>query len=219
MEEIIALLRQFEAFRKVREEPDLSEFGRFLQKENSENHASADQSELRTDEKVVNDAGIDAMASYLLGGLSAYVEVWIKHTYQDLPIVSLGDFAIIKSVERLDHPSKKEIADRIIMESSTCIESIRRLVKKGLLQEVADEHDKRIKRVSLSEEGKLLSAELDRRMIALGSLLMGDLSSVEKKLMIPILKKLNVFHDQLYRNEEWDNINKRFGINENKEEV
>lgn len=206
MDTIIQLLQDYQEYSQQTGSKNLMFFGEWLrQKHAAEEH-------YLTDEPTVNEAGVNVMASYLLGGLSSYVDVWVKLTYEDLPLLSLGDFGIIKTVERLQRPSKKEIAEANVMERSTCMEAIKRMVKLGLLEESNDEQDRRRKRVSLSLQGRELVQTLDERMTRLGNLLMGNLSEVEKKSLIPVLKKLNDFHQQLYQQKHELDIKKMYDL-------
>lgn len=206
MDDAIRLLTDFQDFTQQTGSSSFILFGEWLKQK------YALQTDYHSDEPHVNEAGLDVIASYLFGGITAYVEVWVKLAYEELPIHSLGDFGILKTVEYMERPSKKDIALQAIMEHSTCIESIKRLIKAGLLQEETDEQDKRVKRVMLTNEGKILSSSLDKKMRGLGSLLIGNLSEVEKKSIILILKKLNEFHHNLYKKKVEVDVKKLYGL-------
>lgn len=206
MDEIIQLLEDYKAYREKGIPGDFGLFGEFLRQK------YADAQEYLTDEEEVNEAGLDVMASYVLGGLTNYVEAWVKLTYQDLPLLSLGDFGIIKTVEFAKNPTKKMIADSVIMERSTCIESIKRLIDKGLLSEETDEKDRRMKRVRLTPYGEEIVQLLYERMRSLGKLLVGNLNEVEKKSLLPPLKKLLDFHEHLYRHKDRQKIKELYKL-------
>lgn len=193
MQDIINLLKEYKTFKDARDSSNLAEFGRWLFARNEKvNLGSSGQPE-------VDSHGLNAMVSYLMGGMIGYTEAWLKVTFHDLPVVSLIDFGILKTVELSGNPSKTEIADKVIAERTTTIESIKRMVSLGLLKETEDKDDKRVRRVSLTEKGKKLLLVLNKKMIALGNLLVGDLSRQEKNQFGVILKKLNQFHATLYR--------------------
>lgn len=206
MDHIIQLLQDYQAYQETGLGEDLGLFGEWLRQK------YIDKENIQTDEEDVNEAGLDIMVSYMLGGMSAYMDYWVKQFYHDLPLVSMGDFGIIKSVEFRKNPTKKMIYEDQIMERTTCIESIKRLVKKGILNEETDPHDKRMKRVTLSEEGEKLNEMLNIKMMALGKLLVGNLNEVEKKSLMPALKKLNDFHAQLYRNSDVEKVKEMYGV-------
>lgn len=206
MDQLIQLLTDYKEFTQRFPTGDFARFGAWLQRRYAQEGAYT------TDEPGVDTAGLDAMVAYLLGGLTTFVETWIKLSFSDLPLLSLGDFGIIKTVERDGTPSKSEIAAAIVMERSSCNESIKRLRKAGLLAETTDSSDRRIKRVSLTPAGQELSARLDQKMTGLGTLLMGNLTESEKQGLIPPLKKLNGFHRDLYERREEVDIAEVYGL-------
>jgi len=206
MKDIINLLRDYQEFKDKNNSEDFHVFGEWLRQKH------APTQDYTTNDEEVNEAGLDVMATYLLGNLTGYTEAWIKLAYQDLPLLSIGDFSILKTVEHYQNPSKKEVADEVVMERSTCIESIKRLIKEGLLAEAIDPNDRRIRRVHLTKGGKQLMPLLNQRMTNLGSLLVGNLSEVEKKSLLPTLNKLLRFHENLYRNMKKEAIKKNYKL-------
>ncbi len=206
MDQAILLLQEYQAFVNQRGQTDLMAFGDWLK------HMHTPVSHYQTDEPEVNEAGLDVMVAYLLGGLTSYTEAWVKLTFQELPLISIVDFAILKTVEYRQHPSKKEIAESVIAERTTCIESIKRLIKEGLLAEAADKEDKRLKRVKLTKAGFRMIEILNNKMRALGTLLIGDLTETEKKNLLVMLKKLSHFHDTLYRKKSREEVKQQFSL-------
>ncbi len=206
METIIRLLTDYQEYARSGNPEELGQFGEWLRQK------YAGEVEYATDDEEVNEAGLDVMASYVLGGLTNFTEYWVKLAYQDLPLLSLGDFAIIKTIEYLGNPTKKTIAAEVVMERTTCNESIKRLSKAGLLSEETDAQDRRMRRVRLTPAGEEMVRVLNQRMTALGALLMGNLDEVEKKSLIPPLQKLLNFHRYLYRNKEKQEVKELYRL-------
>ena len=206
MDKIIQLLQDYQAYSEKGIPEDFALFGEWLKQK------YADEQEYLTNAQDVNEAGLDVMAAYVLGGLTSFVEMWLKLSYQDIPLGSLGDFGILKGVEFMRNPSKKMIADQLIMERTTCMESIKRLVKEGVLSEETDPDDRRVKRVSLTPYGREVTEKVNQKMMALGHLLMGNLSEVEKKSLLPPLKKLLDFHDYLYRKKGKEEVKELYNL-------
>ncbi|MEL6924771.1 MAG: MarR family winged helix-turn-helix transcriptional regulator [Bacteroidota bacterium] len=206
MDKAIQLLKEFQEFSEKGNKADFGLFGEWLKQKH------APESNLATDKAEVNDAGLDAMAGYLLGGLGSYADVWIKLSYQTLPLVSVQDYGIIKTVQYVGNPTKKMLVEKAVMERSTCIEAIKRLVREGLLKEEVDKKDRRLRRVRLTAKGKKLIPLVDEKMKALGTLLVGNLTEVEKKAIFTPLKKLLDFHEHLYHEVDRDQIKKVYQI-------
>lgn len=207
MKELVNLVNDYQYFVEETGILDLQPFANWLSKKYT------NINDFKTREHTVNEAGLDVMASYLLGGLSSYVEAWVKICFEGSPLYSLTDYGIIKTVQ-YSHipPSKTQIAENVIAEKTTCIEAIKRLVKAGILSEIDDEKDKRVKRVQLTNEGIHLINTIDSKMKSLGKLLMGSLDNQEKLSLLPILQKLNDFHNELYRNKTKEEVKSKYKI-------
>lgn len=206
MDDIIKLLVKYKEFTEVKNSHDLAAFGRWLSSSSTELPLAS------SGEPEVDSHGLNAMVSYLMGGLIGYAEAWLKLSFQDLPVVSLLDFGILKTVEYRGYPSKTDIVDNVIAERTTTIESIKRMVTVGLLREKEDKADKRLRRVMLTEKGKKVTDVLNFKMIAFGNLLVGDLSVEEKNQLAHLLNKLNSFHSALYKGKERTEIKSDFAL-------
>lgn len=207
MQDIINLLEAYKSFTEQSDSRNLEKFGAWLvaREKQSPNFDSSGLNE-------VDSHGINAMVSYLMGGLIGYAEAWLKLSFRELPVVSFIDFGILKTVEGMGNPSKKEIADNIIAERTTTVESIKRMVGLGLLRDKEDKDDKRIRRVSLTEKGKKMVFVLNEKMLSLGNLLVGDLTLEEKNQLGHLLRKLNHFHGKLYKEKDRMTIRNDFAL-------
>jgi|GEM_PF-1314611 len=104
------------------------------------------------------------------------------------------EFAVLVQVKLMDHPNKKELCRELRIENSTGVEITRRLAKKGLLLEEADEKDRRSARLSLTEKGKTVLRQLYEQMSPLYSGFLDALSPEEKKQLVALLSRLNEAH-------------------------
>ena len=203
---VIELVSSYEAYLKEDHPDDLYLFSEWLKQRMAEERAYL------TNDKFVDEAGVNAMTGYLLGGIASYLDIWVKLTFSDTPLTSLYDFGIIKAVQRYRNPTKKKIASEIITDYSSCIEMIKRLVKNGYLTEKEDEKDKRTKLVRLTKKGKDLIKVIDIKMKHLSDLIAGDLPETDKISLIHICKKLNLFHEQLYRTKNKETIKTLYNL-------
>ncbi|MEL6357425.1 MAG: MarR family winged helix-turn-helix transcriptional regulator [Bacteroidota bacterium] len=199
METAIQLLTEYDEYLRHGIPGDMALFGEWLkQKYSKQEHHSPQESDF--------EQGIDMMTGNQLGGLTPFVETWTKLAFQDIPLVSLNDFGILKTVQFLGAPTKKTILANAVMERTTCNEIIKRLIREGVFQESVDQEDRRLRRVQLTEIGKKMVPIVDRKMEALNKLLVGNLTEVEKRSILSPLKKLSEFYDYLYRQRSKEEI-------------
>ena len=206
MEKLIELITYYRDFTEDTHSEDLTFFVDWLKQKMGE------EEELSTDNANVNSGGLDVMISYLVGSLTRFLDIWLKVAYEGLPLISLGDFTIVKVIQNKGNPSKKEIAREAMMERTSCNEALRRMLKSGIIREEVDTDDKRVRRVTLTKEGKMLLLEVDKRMMQLSKLLMGNLTEVEKRSIFPALDKLKNFHENLYTKKDDIDISKLYGL-------
>ncbi|MFY0672594.1 MAG: winged helix-turn-helix transcriptional regulator [Bacteroidia bacterium] len=202
----VELLNDYKAFIKDNPKSDMLEFTKWLTQKHSQ------PIDYLTNNSEVNNSGTNFKVSYLLANVAAYLDMWSKLSFNDVAIGSLADYAILKNVNRLKNPSKKQISAMVVMEPTTCIESIKRLIKNGVLKEELDQDDKRQRRVSLTNQGQELLAILNEKMVNLNGLLFGNLVETEKMTLIPILKKLYEFHHSIHKSNTKQEIKKAFNI-------
>lgn len=195
MENVINLLKAYQKYLECGFKDNLAKFGQWLQQHDGQQKNNSEEFHQRVP---LEQTGIDGVIGYQLGGIMSYTETWTKLAFRDLPLVGLQDFGILKFIEITGNPSKKDIAQKSVMEASTCFEIIKRLQKNHLISEHTDQEDKRIRRVSITEHGKAILEKATRQVLYLSKFLMGDLKEEEKGMMMNVLKRLNDFHYQWY---------------------
>lgn len=196
----------FKRFQDEQQTDDLILFGEWLK----QYHESPDQ--YLTREKTVNAIGPRVIASYTIGSIGNYANMWMRLAMKDEPIEGQMDWSIIKKVEELGNPTKKEITAESIAERTSCVEAVKRLVRKGILKETPHESDKRSKRVQLTPLGKETIKQLNIKMRNLGNLLVGSITESEARSIVPVLKKLVQFHTQLSKTKERESIKREYMI-------
>lgn len=193
MDNVINLLQAYKKYLDCGFKDNMVQFGQWLQYEEQEK-----KSQEFHDRVPVESTGKDGVIGYQLGGIMSYTDTWTKLAFRNLPLVGMQDFGILKFIEITGNPSKKDIAQKAVMEASTCFEIIKRLQKNNLISENTDKEDKRIRRVSLTENGQEVLQKATNQVLKLSKFLLADLQEEEKGLMLKVLQKLNDFHYQWY---------------------
>ena len=206
MDKIIALLQHWQSYQGQGFPEDLSRFGVWL------HYATLPNEEDDRTPGEVLQSDENSQIGYHLGELIGFTEHWTKLAFRDLPITGWTDFGILKAVEFGENPTKKEIAVQAIAEQSTIFEAIKRLQKNGLLDEIQDEEDKRVRRVKMTDKGKTIINNATRKAIHLSRLLVADLLPDEKSVLIKMLKKLNHFHREMYQEMPKENVIENYAL-------
>lgn len=130
--------------------------------------------------------------------LGRYSKGLIRKSLEKHEELGVEDFTYL--FRMMDYPSltKMQLIEKNAHEKQTGIEIIKRLVKKGLLEEFPDEQDRRSVRVSVTAKGKIIFQESMKDISVASKIMCGKLSEKEKYNLLDYLKKLNTFHHTLY---------------------
>ncbi len=126
------------------------------------------------------DMAIDALRKIL------YPEEWIK---LDLSL-SKSELLTLLQVDKNGEIIMSQIADYVNIPMSTATGLVERLVKKGYIERIRSESDRRIVAIRLTDEGKKLAVELKGSILGLIEKVFDTLTDEEKKLLTGIFSKL-----------------------------
>lgn len=146
-----------------------------------------------------HEYSLDDQLTLLWARLIRYTHLWSRKALQNSHINTVEEYGLLKSVELLKKAKKSDLIKFSLLESTTCFEMIKRLEKAGYLAETVDPQDKRSRLVSLTTQGKKTIGDADLHMKKLSKLLMGDLKVEQKSDLLLLLRKLNIFHENLYQ--------------------
>lgn len=132
-------------------------------------------------------------AAYLVWRLNKFVRFYTKPIFQDTGLTGQDDFAVLAHLDYRPECPKKEAIQANVIDATTGIDIIRRLIKQGLIAERANPADKREKLISLTPTGRDTLGEIYRRFASIQDLLV-DLSREEREELILTLKSLDDFH-------------------------
>jgi DNA-binding MarR family transcriptional regulator len=138
--------------------------------------------------------------SILIVLMNHYAKRYIKKVLRESHLQTPDEFSFLITLMTYDSLSKSELITKQVMEKTSGSEIIRRLIKRGLIVESADENDKRSIRVSLSKSGREEVIMLLPQMRKVTKIIVGNLSSEEIKTLSYLLKKLDYFHNDIYIN-------------------
>jgi len=138
--------------------------------------------------------------SILIVLMSHYAKWYIKKVLRDSHLQTPDEFSFLITLMTYDSLSKSELIIKQVMEKTSGTEVMRRLIKRGLIVESADENDKRSIRVSITKSGREEILRILPLMSKVTKIIVGNLSAEEINTLSYLLKKLDYFHNGIYIN-------------------
>lgn len=141
----------------------------------------------------------DSVINTLLVHMFKYARLHSKAVLTDSPFVSQDDFIYLISLRAHGDMSKMSLIRHNIHEKPVGSKIIKRLIDQEWVAEYADETDKRVRMLRLTEAGvAMLDAHMDKIRVA-SKAVTGDLTTNEKMQLIGLLVKLDSFHNKSYQ--------------------
>lgn len=129
-----------------------------------------------------------------------YAKGYIKKALRESYLETADEFSFLITLMTYDNLTKSELITKQVMEKTSGSEIIRRLVKRGLIVEYADEKDRRSMRVSITKIGREEILRILPVMGKVSEIVVGNLSTAEINTLSYLLKKLDYFHNDIYVN-------------------
>ena len=115
-----------------------------------------------------------------------YPEEWIA---VDLSL-SKTELLTLLQVDRNGEIIMSQIADYINIPMSTATGMVERLVKKGYIERIRNDSDRRIVAIRLTEAGRALAEDIKTRIMNILKLLLENLTDEEETLLLHIFTKV-----------------------------
>ncbi|HZX57818.1 MAG TPA: hypothetical protein VFE54_03800 [Mucilaginibacter sp.] len=121
----------------------------------------------------------------------------------------MEEFGILVTIYNQKNPIKSEAIYNNIMELSSGTNMLIRLKKRGLVNEYADEQDKRVKRLKLTAKGESTLLNAKEVVLKVAHMMVNDLSDEDKRLCMRLLSPIDKRFSGLYqkqRNKPFEEI-------------
>jgi DNA-binding MarR family transcriptional regulator len=138
--------------------------------------------------------------SILIVLMNRYAKWYIKKVLKDSSLQTPDEFSFLITLMTYDSLSKIDLITKMVMEKTSGTEVIRRLAKRGMIVETADQNDKRSIRVSISKAGRDEILKILPQMSKVTEIVVGNLNTEEINTLSYLLKKLDYFHNDIYVN-------------------
>ncbi len=190
---VVELVNLFEAFHNETGSDDVKEFSVWL---NRRMHEPDKQKA-----KGVTNVEDNRFIVWNIHRLSKYFRWYAKSFLNANGLNSMDEYFFLVSINNRGTPAKNEVYKDTISELTTGTQMMKRLVEIGMVKEVVDKKDKRIKRVELTAKGKRTRENILEQSKKDLLLKAGNLSEVEKIQLKSSLTYLEKFHSEIYQND------------------
>jgi MarR family transcriptional regulator, lower aerobic nicotinate degradation pathway regulator len=134
----------------------------------------------------------------LISRISRLHEFYIRKFLSNLPINTRLEFVFLYTIDIMESAKKTEVINVHLVEFTTGMDIIKRLLSQGLIVESLNEADKRSKLVHTTEAGKAVLNKTLRQMAAEKEMFLACINSNKWKKIMPTLEELNNFHNSIY---------------------
>ena len=130
--------------------------------------------------------------------IARFHEFYTRKFLEGLPVNSRLEYQFLQTVNLLQKAKKTDLINLLLVEYTTGMDIIKRLINNGLLIETQNENDKRVKLLELTEEGKKLLSVAEKRLKEERQMFLECISMNKWKKTMPYLKELSEFHNSIY---------------------
>ena len=134
-----------------------------------------------------------------VAGIARYHEFYTRKVLKDMVINTRLEFLFLQSVDMLERAKKTDLINIYHLEYTTGMDTIRRLINNGLLFEIQDETDKRIKLLIISDLGKVVYEQSKKRMSDESTMFFTAISDNKWKKVLPVLEEIDDFHSDVFQ--------------------
>lgn len=164
------------------------------------NQISGGKEEYLTEEFSSNKTATDV--SILVSLLFRYAKNYIKKALKDSPIKTADEFSFLIMLLTYDSMTKQELITSQVMEKTSGIEIINRMIKKEFILQYDDENDGRSKRIRISDTGRIELVKILPQMNRVSQIVVGNLTTQEQSMLSFLMRKLDHFHNDIFLNEK-----------------
>ncbi|MFN7118662.1 MAG: MarR family winged helix-turn-helix transcriptional regulator [Saprospiraceae bacterium] len=200
-QKIQELIQLFEAYTQEGRD-DLAGFGIWLA-ERTHSEQPTKFSDFEADiqtyySDVSSEDAVNATTIMLWSQLDRYRHLLYKKIVQPVGLNNIDEYNLLFYIDLNKVTTKKEYVQQAILEPTTAFEMIKRLVKKGYIEELDHPEDKRSKRMTLTPQGRAAVQEVKAGFHALNLLLLHPLTISEKQHLLQFFRLLSRHYPPLF---------------------
>ncbi len=145
---------------------------------------------------------LDERAQFLefISRIARLQDFYTRKFFIELPVNTRLEFLFLQTVNVMDKAKKTDLINIHLVEYTTGMDTIRRLVNNGLLKEMHDESDKRAKLLVLTEKGNDVLEQAKYKIEDERNMFLACISANKWKKALPVLREIDSFHYNIYLN-------------------
>lgn len=131
--------------------------------------------------------------------ISRLHDFYIKKFFNELPINNRLEYLFLYTARKKGEAKKTELINTHLVDYTTGMDTIKRLVNSGLLEEMPDEKDKRAKLLAITNKGKQVLELANRKMSDEIHMFLACISMNKWKKTLSVFEEINEFHSGIYQ--------------------
>lgn len=130
----------------------------------------------------------------LTGRLSSIHKAYLKLAFKDLS-AEIEWYFLLNTINQAGEVRKTEVVSiNLLLEPTTCIDILNRMIKLGILNEKVDTTDKRARLLSISNKGAQLLKQMQQLVNEINNKLYGHVDQNDRKKIIGLLAPIEKDH-------------------------
>lgn len=144
----------------------------------------------------------DSILNTLLLHLSRYAKYYSKMAIQESPFRTIDEVIFLLNLLHSGPMGKVQLVDRNVLDKTTGIQIINRLLQQDFVEEYTNEQDRRAKIIRITESGSTALNEVMTKVRKATRIVSGNISETEKFELITLLQKLDFHHKSTFKAQE-----------------
>lgn len=151
--------------------------------------------------EVINQwRNVESDISVMLVLMYKYARGYVKKVLKKSILQTADEFSFLMTLMTNKSLTKTDLINRQVMEKTSGTDVIKRLLRYGLIREFRDKTDGRSLRVAITDKGRQTIISLLPEMSVVSKIIAGNLSKAEINTLAYLLRKLDIFHNDIFIN-------------------
>lgn len=138
--------------------------------------------------------------SILVSLLYRYAKMYSRKAMKESGLKSVDEFALLITLMTHDTISKQELIKEQVLEKTSGIEIVNRLIRQGFVDQFDGDKDRRSKLLRITPQGRKEILQILPRMNQVSKIVVGNLTQTEQNLLTFLMRKLDHFHNDIFMN-------------------